>query len=316
MNAGHANREAEMEMHTALEPPEVSPFPDTDDELDVVPKVRTFSMCSDVVVLVPVVPIVDPRMMQSMQSMQNMPTPLEEDELPDTDDELESPLKVRRCLDVTALVPFDVTPLAETQSTQQMLSGFTEKLSSEEPGSDCGMGWTDFEVVDNAEERDEKENHCGVIREAEVQPPTSCEREPSQGSLTTEQICQVSEPKCEGTPLESMTLPPPPTTSPRAKHIPGPPQTEPKVTVSGVGSSDGDQTCTGNSGQRPSPAFGKLSAGELVGWLNEHAPEQFIKDRLLQICEMAKDMQPGEGTDAGSASLAETEKKMYPWSRD
>jgi hypothetical protein len=47
-----------------------------------------------------------------------------------------------------------------------------------------------------------------------------------------------------------------------------------------------------------------LHAPELVAWLQEHAPEQIVEDRLRKICEMVKTMESCGGTDKGSVGRA------------
>jgi hypothetical protein len=69
--------------------------------------------------------------------------------------------------------------------------------------------------------------------------------------------------------------------------------------------------------QIPAP-FGKKSAEELISWLQEHAPEKYVKDRLLQICEKAKGMQSSDDSDEGPVEKADpsgAEPKVYPWSK-
>jgi hypothetical protein len=45
------------------------------------------------------------------------------------------------------------------------------------------------------------------------------------------------------------------------------------------------------NGRASTAGFDNLPAGDMVAWLNEHAPEQYLKDRLQQLCKEVKKMQ-------------------------
>jgi hypothetical protein len=62
------------------------------------------------------------------------------------------------------------------------------------------------------------------------------------------------------------------------------------VAQNGVAQNGVDQNGAAPNG-RAAPSFENLPAGELLTWLEKHAPEKYLQDRLHQLCKEVKRMQ-------------------------